>query len=175
MRSVGVLTCHLLLILVRCCHGCTVWKMGISGLASAANNLFLAFPVFYGTNGTFFIDNREFAYSCTETNGWQNGWHDFFITDDVLNWKPEHERDLGDVCRKIDLGITHPLLHDVEKSYNDLQLLSVLKVRSQSLETSPRITQLQSILSLAATPVLPYCLWWYLSCPHPFKTYCMHV
>lgn len=102
--------------------------MGTGRLASVVNNLFLAFPVFYGINGTFFIDNREFAYSCTETNGWQNGWHDFFITDDVLNWTPEYERKLGNVCRWLDHSMTPSLIHDVEKSYNDLQMLSVLKV-----------------------------------------------
>jgi hypothetical protein len=120
---------YALVYVLQACQACTVWEMGISGLASAANNLFLALPVFYGTNGTFFIDNRQFSYSCSETDGWQNGWHDFFVTDDVLNWKPEHERDFGTVCRKVDVGIIHPLLQGVQLSYNDLQTVSALKVR----------------------------------------------
>eukprot|EP00884_Botryococcus_braunii_P015095 jgi/Botrbrau1/23587/Bobra.0141s0051.1 len=109
-------------MLVRCGR----WES--AGLASAANNLFLAFPVFYGTNGTFFLDNRDFAYSCSESEGWQNGWHDFFVTDDVLNWKPAHERDFGNVCRRANVGMIHPLLQDVQLSYNDLQTASALKL-----------------------------------------------
>jgi hypothetical protein len=120
---------YALIYVLQACQACTVWKMGNSGLASAASNLFLAFPVFYGTNGTFFIDNHEFFYSCSETDGWQNGWHDFFVTDDVLNWKPEHEHDFGTVCRRIDVGIIHPLLQEVQLTYNDLQTVSALKVR----------------------------------------------
>lgn len=124
-------------LFIQCCRACTVWKMGNHGLASAANNLFLAFPVFYGTNGTFFLDNRDFSYSCSETEGWQNGWHDFFITDDVINWKPEHERDFGDVCVKMELEAIIPLVREVGLSYNDLQMASALKVSFHSRSLPP--------------------------------------
>lgn len=137
---------HVVILFLQNCQACTVWKMGNHGLASAANNLFLAFPVFYGTNGTFFLDNRDFSYSCSQTEGWQNGWHDFFITDDVINWKPEHERDFGDVCVKMELDGVIPLVREVGLSYNDLQMASALKVISRPLwpSSSPPVPLLST-------------------------------
>jgi hypothetical protein len=113
---------------------CTVWEFGYGGLASGINQFYLLYPIFDGTNGTFYLDNRFNPYSCSETGNRQNGWHDFFRVPGVLNWKEEEDKSLGSVCRRIkEAPEVMGLVDSVGLGYTELQTESALKVRRLAL------------------------------------------
>eukprot|EP00884_Botryococcus_braunii_P012233 jgi/Botrbrau1/2100/Bobra.0093s0008.1 len=115
--------------LVSCCQACTVWEFGRGGLASGINLLYLLYPIFEGTNGTFYLDNSKNPYSCSETGTWQNGWHDFFKAPGVLNWKQSDEQTLGKVCRRLsDAKEVMDILQKVGLDYAELQTESATKL-----------------------------------------------
>ena len=60
---------------------CTVVQLrGDVGFATNALYLMRAAPIFHGQNGTLFVDNTDFQYSCAQ----DGGWHDFFAHDERL-------------------------------------------------------------------------------------------
>ena len=61
-------------------HACTVFEFQNDGFASNALYLMRAIPIFYGQNGTLFLDNRAFPYACSA----DGGFHDFFKYDEHL-------------------------------------------------------------------------------------------
>lgn len=130
---------HVLVLLVSSCMACTVWQMSGGGFAAGLNSLYLAYPVFFGTNGTFYIDAREMRYSCsTGMEGWQKGLYDFFQLNDVHRWTPSLESDLGDICARLDDSSINDILREVELPYSELQAQAALQVRS-SVSVSVRL------------------------------------
>lgn len=93
--------------------------------------MYLLYPIFDNTNGSFYLDNRNNPYSCSETDGRQNGWHDFFTAPGVLNWKDEEDASLGDVCRRIkDAKEIYQLVDSIGVGQAELHTESALKVCS---------------------------------------------
>eukprot|EP00884_Botryococcus_braunii_P010355 jgi/Botrbrau1/19320/Bobra.0073s0052.1 len=110
-------------------HACTVWEFGAGGLASGLNLVYLLYPIFDATNGSFYLDNRKNPYSCSETDGWQNGWHDFFTAPGIINWKDEEDSALGPVCRRLADGKeVAALVESVGVTHAELQTESALKL-----------------------------------------------
>lgn len=78
-------------------QGCTIITLDNSGFASNAYSLLHALPIFYRRNGTFFLDNSEFNYRCSE-NG---GWHEFFSGEDkIVPWSRPKELAHGPDCAR---------------------------------------------------------------------------
>lgn len=79
LRNAGRATFLLLKLaaLVRCC---TVYEFNGSGFAANAFAIAHMVPIFHNTNGTFFLDNTNNHYKCSE----EGGWHDFFAWEDQV-------------------------------------------------------------------------------------------
>ena len=78
-------------------QGCTIIMLDSSGFASNAYSLLHALPIFYRRNGTFFLDNSDFNYKCSE-NG---GWHEFFSGEDkIVPWSRPKELAHGPDCAR---------------------------------------------------------------------------
>jgi hypothetical protein len=73
----GVLILSQLAALVRCC---TIYEFNGSGFAANAFAIAHMVPIFHNTNGTFFLDNTNNHYKCSE----EGGWHDFFAWEDQV-------------------------------------------------------------------------------------------
>lgn len=65
-------------------RACTVVQLLNDGFATNALYLMRAIPIFYRQNGTLYVDNTDFPYSC----GQDGGFHDFF----------KYEEHLADWC-----------------------------------------------------------------------------
>jgi hypothetical protein len=61
-----------------CSKACTVFEFEPTSFANSLSQLYTVFPFFNGTNGEFFVDNTDFLYSCTQIDGLNIGWHEFF-------------------------------------------------------------------------------------------------
>ncbi|EIE21427.1 hypothetical protein COCSUDRAFT_56647 [Coccomyxa subellipsoidea C-169] len=67
-----------------------------------------AVPIFDGNNGTFFLDNTQFAYKCEEGGG----WHDFFAYQDhLVPWSAAKERAGGEECIRHSFRGVDDVLH----------------------------------------------------------------
>ncbi|CAL8469658.1 g9199 [Coccomyxa elongata] len=67
-----------------------------------------AVPIFDGNNGTFFLDNTQFAYKCEEGGG----WHDFFAYQDhLVPWSAAKERAGGEECVRHNFRGVDDVLH----------------------------------------------------------------
>ena len=78
-------------------QGCTIVKLDSSGFASNAYSLLHALPIFYRRNGTFFLDNSDFHYRCSE----DGGWHEFFSGEDkIVPWSRPKELVHGPDCAR---------------------------------------------------------------------------
>jgi hypothetical protein len=126
-KSLGIIL--LLVAFLTQAQGCTVYTLGSSSLPTAATNLLIALPIFQNTNGTLYIDNHDSPFSCSETEGWENGWHDFFETGEVLPWSPTLEKDLGGTCARFNDTDIIPMVPELKLSYLDLQTTAAVKVR----------------------------------------------
>lgn len=107
---------------------CVVYDLGTSSLPSAAATLFIAAPLFSSWNQSLYIDNHRNPFSCSETDGWENGWHDFFELGDNLKWTPELEKEIGSKCRYINETDVLPLVPEIHVSYLELQTAAALQV-----------------------------------------------
>jgi hypothetical protein len=123
-------SCALVLLLIELLNvrGCTVYDLGTSSIPSAAATLFVAVPIFSSFNGSLYIDNHHSPFSCSETNGWENGWFDFFEPGDVQQWTPELEKELGKTCKYVTEKEVLPMVPEMHLSYLDLQTAAALKV-----------------------------------------------
>jgi hypothetical protein len=71
----GILVVLKLATLAQCC---TIYEFNGSGFAANAFAIAHMVPIFHDTNGTFFLDNTNNHYKCSE----EGGWHDFFAWED---------------------------------------------------------------------------------------------
>lgn len=118
-------------------RSCVVYDLGTSSLPSAAATLFIAAPLFSSWNQTLYIDNHRNPFSCSETDGWENGWHDFFEAGDNVKWTPELEKEIGPKCRYINETDVLPLVPEIHVSYLELQTAAALQVSPRSCIVSP--------------------------------------
>lgn len=119
---------------VSCCIACTVWRMSGAGFAAGVNSLFLAYPIFFGTNGTFYLDTRDMHYSCSSgVEGWQKGLYDYFQLNHVHRWTPALENELGGSCAIKDHSSINDIVEDIGVPYSELQAQAALQVRSSEL------------------------------------------
>ena len=87
---------------------CTIFEFADSGFAANAIHLMHAVPIFDGNNGTFFLDNTQFAYKCEEGGG----WHDFFAYQDhLVPWSAAKERAGGEECIRHSFRGVDDVLH----------------------------------------------------------------
>ena len=87
---------------------CTIFEFADSGFAANAIHLMHAVPIFDGNNGTFFLDNTQFAYKCEEGGG----WHDFFAYQDhLVPWSAAKERAGGEDCVRHSFRGVDDVLH----------------------------------------------------------------
>ena len=70
----------LLLISIPAGQGCTVVELQNEGFATNMLYLMHAIPIFYQQNGTLYIDNTNFPYTCAQ----DGGFHEFFRYDEHL-------------------------------------------------------------------------------------------
>lgn len=112
------------LILIRCC---TIYEFNGSGFAANAFALVHMVPIFHNTNGTFFLDNTNNHYKCSE----DGGWHDFFTWDDQLvPWSQEKEDAQPDApCIRHDISsVNKVVFEDLKLSWDELDFIGVKKV-----------------------------------------------
>lgn len=88
-----------LAVLVRCC---TIYEFNGSGFAANAFTIAHMVPVFHNTNGTFFLDNTNNHYKCSEEGGWHDffGWEDQVSTRLAMTHVTTHQQDSHDVLRR---------------------------------------------------------------------------
>jgi hypothetical protein len=70
----------LVLISIPAGQSCTVVELQNDGFATNMLYLMHAIPIFYQQNGTLYIDNTDFPYTCAQ----DGGFHDFFRYDEHL-------------------------------------------------------------------------------------------
>eukprot|EP00884_Botryococcus_braunii_P005884 jgi/Botrbrau1/15297/Bobra.0371s0006.1 len=78
----------LLCLQLRWSEACTVFHFEPGGFAKSLTDLYITFPFFNGTNGPFYIDSRSFPFACTQIDGLNMGWHEFFQACWALSYLP---------------------------------------------------------------------------------------
>lgn len=109
---------------------CTVWQFFPHGFTANVHNFFAIFPLFYGEQGPFFLDNRNFPYACSSVDSTESGWFDFFETKSLglRPWTSELEATMKGSCRILSVDDVRPLTTQLRKDSFELQLQSTLKV-----------------------------------------------
>ena len=107
--------------------GCTIITLDSSGFASNAYRLLHALPIFYRRNGTFFLDNSDFNYRCSE-NG---GWHEFFSGEDkIVPWSRPKELAHGPDCARFRREDVDAIMHALTQSKPEpLDFIGIKMVR----------------------------------------------
>ena len=105
------------LLLAHRVQACTVVELDSSGFAENAYSLLHALPMFFNRNGTFYLDNSEFRYKCSE----HGGWHDFFSGEEnIVPWSQQKETMQGKECARYARHEVDELLHTVLQTKPDL-------------------------------------------------------
>ena len=123
--ALQVLTCVWALRVALCC---TIYEFNGSGFAANAFAIAHMVPIFHNTNGTFFLDNTNNYYKCSE----DGGWHDFFAWEDQLvPWTAEKEAQEPDApCVRHDISTVNKVVfEDLKLTWDELDFIGVKKVR----------------------------------------------
>lgn len=109
---------------------CTIFEFSGAGFAANAFAIAHMVPIFHNTNGTFFIDNKNNYYKCSE----DGGWHDFFAWEDQLvPWTPEKEAEQPDApCVRHDISsVNKVVFEDLKLTWDELDFIGIKKVNRQ--------------------------------------------
>ena len=107
---------------------CTIYEFNGSGFAANAFAIAHMVPIFHNTNGTFFLDNTNNYYKCSE----DGGWHDFFAWEDQLvPWTAEKEAKEPDApCVRHDISTVNKVVfEDLKLTWDELDFIGIKKVR----------------------------------------------
>ena len=108
--------------------GCTIVTLDNSGFANNAYSLLHALPMFYRRNGTFFLDNSDFNYKCSEGGG----WHEFFSGEDkIVPWSRPKELVHGPDCARYTREQVNLIMYNIVQSKPEpLDFIGIKMVRS---------------------------------------------